>query len=167
MARAKKNTRNLYEYRTCVGQDVSGKKKYKSFTSATSLQAAKDKAKAYIEEINKEKTIALIKEVERLNFNNYSAEFLLSIKGTVKDSTYNLTYKNTFDNHLIPYFGQTALSDIKQIDVQTYFNIKSKILSPESLSKHKQCLQLLFTSAVNNNLISSSPVINIKTPKIV
>lgn len=95
-------------------------------------------------------------------FETWSRKVLESLRGTIKDSSYNLTYRNSIEKHLIPYFGKHRLADIKQIDIQNYFNAKGKELTLETLKKHKMALNRIFESALLNEIISRNPCISIK-----
>lgn len=93
-------------------------------------------------------------------FDNWAKKVLKMLKGTVKDSTYALTYKNSIENHLIPYFGKRKLNDIKPIHVQEYFNEKGERLAQETLMKHKMALNRIFDAAIENDVCIKSPISN-------
>lgn len=166
MGRPKKEKPNrsdgLYEVKITVGHTFDGKPIRKSFYSSGSKAAAKAKAEEYkINQAVAEQTnTPFIKREEC--FDAWANKVLESIKGTIKDSSYNLTYKNSIENHLIPYFGKRHLSDIKQMDIQHYFKIKGKELSAESLKKHKMALNKIFEKAVINDMCTKNPCIDIK-----
>ena len=50
------------------------------------------------------------------------------------------------------------LSDIKPIDVQKFFNEKSKSHSKESIKKMRMCLDGIFRTAIENDLCVKNPV---------
>lgn len=167
MPRPKKEKPNradgTYEVKITIGTDMYGKPIRKSFYSAISKDAARAKADAY----KLEQGIALVTgyAAETRNdrtFESWAKEVLKSIKGTVKDSSYNLTYKNSVENHLIPYFGKSTIRNIRQIDVQNYFTKKGKTHSIESLKKHKIALNKIFELAVINEICIKNPCIGIK-----
>lgn len=166
MARPKKERPNrpdgTYEVKIKVGEDMHGKSVRKSFYSSISKADARAKAEAYL----RNQEIALITG-ERFadrsrTFESWAHEVLESLRGTVKDSSYNLTYRNSIQNHLIPYFGKASLSNIRQIDIQKYFTEKGKTHSLESLKKHKIALCKIFEFAEINGLISRNPCVGIK-----
>ena len=95
-------------------------------------------------------------------FDTWARKVLENIKGTIKDSSFNLTYKNSIENHLIPYFGKHKISSIKHTDIQGYFNKKSSELSVGSLKKHKMALNKIFEYAVLDDLCVKNPVTMIK-----
>lgn len=53
-------------------------------------------------------------------------------KDYVKDNTFWGTYVNPVRCHLIPEFGNKELSEIKPLDVQSYFRKQIDVLSLET-----------------------------------
>lgn len=95
-------------------------------------------------------------------FNEWSIEWLRSMRGTVKDNTYYSSYKIPVEKHLNPAFKDTPLTDISNIDIQNYFAERSNLFSNETLKKDKRCLRKIFASAQCNGLCSVNPVSDIK-----
>lgn len=158
----KPNHGNLYEVKITVGHNFDGTLIRKSFYSSISKADAKAKAEQYkINQAMQDITGEALNE-NTATFETWSKKVLKSLKGTVKDNTYHLTYKNSLEKHLIPYFGKHRLSEIRQIDIQNYFNAKGRELSLETLKKHKMTLNRIFDSAILNNIISRNPCISIK-----
>jgi integrase len=79
-------------------------------------------------------------------------------KGMVKDNSYWGTYYNPAVKHLIPYFGERYLDEIKPMDLQLFFKTKGKTNALETLKKMKACLRAIFDTAVENDLCSKNPV---------
>lgn len=165
MGRPKKekpNKQGLYEVKITIGKNFDGTLIRKSFRSAVSKADARAKAEKYkIEQAVYDRTGEYISD-SKITFETWARKVLESLKGTVKDSSYNLTYKNSIENHLIPYFGKHHIADIKQIDIQKYFNEKGKTLSEETLKKHKMSLNKIFESAVLNDVCMKNPCQSIK-----
>jgi integrase len=152
----------LYEVKITVSHTFDGKPIRKSFYSKISKADAKAKAEQYkidsaVHDIMGETFIS-----KDENFDTWAEKVLENLKGTIKDSSYNLTYKNSITNHLIPYFGKRKINQIKQLDIQTYFKKKSSELSVGSLKKHKMALNKIFEYAVLNDLCVKNPVCMIK-----
>lgn len=95
-------------------------------------------------------------------FNEWSLQWLHSMRGTVKDNTYYSSYKIPVERHLNPVFQDTPLSKISSIDIQNYFAERYDIFSLETLKKDKHCLKRIFTSAQCNGLCNINPVLDIK-----
>lgn len=171
MGRPKKEKPNRsdgrYEVKICVGEKFDGTKIMKSFYSRISKEDAKAKAEQYkikqaVSDITGEPTSYI-----DIAFDVWARKVLDMLKGTVKDSSYMLHYKGTIENHLIPYFGKHKLSQIKQIDIQRYFNKNQDIYSLETLKKHKMALNKIFECAIQNDIIYKNPCTAIKlTSKI-
>lgn len=165
MARPKKSAPNhssgMYCVRVKVGENFDGSPIRKAFYSNKSKADAKRKAEEY-------KVNIAVQEITGESVGNNSPQFevwakktLDLLKGTVKDSTYSLTFKNSINNHLIPYFGKRRLDDIKPFHIQEYFNQKGKKLALETLMKHKMSLNRIFETAVDNDMCRKSPLRNI------
>ena len=166
MPRPKKEKPNhaggLYEVKITVGKTMEGKLIRKSFYSSISKEDARRQAEAWkVEKEVAERTGETFVE-KNITFYQWAQRWLDSIKGTVKDNTYQLTYVNSVNNHLIPYFGSANLSAIQPIDVKKFFNEKAKTHSHETLKKIRQCANSIFESAIDNNLCVRNPCRNIK-----
>lgn len=165
MPRPKKEQPNhaggLYEIKITIGKTLEGKLIRKSFYSSTGKADAKAQAEEWKVQQEVSNRTGMGEVTKTKNFGQWAVTWLKSIKGTVKDNTYKLTYANSVDNHLIPYFGKMNLADIKQIDIQTFFNEKRQ-LSKETQKKIRMCLSAIFESAIDNELIFRNPCRNIK-----
>ncbi len=166
MGRPKKDKPNhasgMYEVKITIGHTFNGKPIRKSFYSSVSKSAAKAKAEQFKidQAVSMQTDSPFVSKKEC--FDTWAKIVLDNLRGTIKDSSYNLTYKNSINNHLIPYFGKRKLTEIKQIDLQQYFKKKGRDLSIETLKKHKMCINKIFDMAVLNDLCSKNPCIDIK-----
>lgn len=166
MGRPKKekptHSSGMYVYKATVGYNFDGSPIRKAFYSSTSKADAKEKANTYIINHRVAEQTGEVFVSKNECFDTWAMVVLENLKGTVKDSSYNLTYRNSIVNHLIPYFGKHKICDIKQIDIQAYFQKKSKSLTVETLKKHKMALNKIFEYAVLNDLCAKNPVTMIK-----
>lgn len=166
MGRPKKEKPNRgdgrYEVKICIGERFDGTKIMKSFYSRISKEDAKAKAEQYKINCAVSDITGVQYQSTEISFEVWAKRVLESIKGTVKDSSYNLTYKNAILNHLIPYFGKRKMSIIKQIDIQGYFNSLQESYTLETMKKHKMALNKIFESAVQNDIIQKNPCMDIK-----
>lgn len=170
MPRPKKEQPNrkdgLYEVKITTGKTLEGKLIRKSFYSSIS----KDDARRQAEEWKVSQKVAQqtgnIFVEKSVTFADWARKWLETYKeGKVKEHTYHFTYRTNVENYLIPYFGQAALENIRQADVQKYFNQKStgkKQLAQSTLEKHKMILHDIFEKAIYNDLCYKNPVVNIK-----
>lgn len=68
--------------------------------------------------------------------------------------------------HILPYFGETKLSDIKPMHIENYGNQKKKEVSNNTVLKHISLIGTILHSACDNELVQSNPVPKIdKTSK--
>lgn len=167
MPRPKKEQPNhaggLYEVKITTGKTLEGRLIRKSFYSSVSKEDARRQANEWkIRQEVANRTGYYEADLKSKNFSDWAASWLLSVKGTVKDNTYNLTYVNSVNNHIIPYFGKMDVRDIKQIHIQTFFNEEGKRYSLETLKKIRMCLSGILDSAADNELIYRNPCRKIK-----
>lgn len=172
MGRPKKEKPNrkdgCYEVKITVGKTFDGKPIRKSFYSTKSKDDAKAKAEQYkIEQAVQERTGESTRE-SRTIFSTWAREWLQTYKkGKVKEQTYYFTYERNVEKYLIPFFGKARMQDIRQIDVQRYFNSVRNMENGETLSfsvldKHKMILHSIFDAAIDNDICFKNPVKNIK-----
>lgn len=165
MGRPKKEKPNhatgMYEVKVTVGHTFDGKPVRKSFYSSVSKAAAKAKAEQYkIDQAVAEQTGETFVP-NRLTFTKAAQKWLESIKPTLSDSAYN-NYEVAIRLHLEPFFKNAVISNIKAIDIQTYFNKLSVDTPLESMKKYKNCLNGIFKMAVDNDYCAKNPCENVK-----
>lgn len=98
-------------------------------------------------------------EKEKILFKDWALEWLETYKrDTVKENTFVGTYENPIKKHLIPYFGEYNLTDIKPIDVRRFMNEQSQTYAYETIKKFKACLSSIFDAAIENDLCNKNPV---------
>ena len=142
----KKPTRKdkRFEYKITVGRNIHGKPLRKSFYSTVSLSDAKKKAEEYrvASEVSARTGEAFVPSTGR--FAPWARKWLLSYKQPfVEENTYKLTYVSLVEGHLIPYFGNALLSDIRPVDIQAYFATKTAC-SESRLKKMRSILNAIF-----------------------
>ena len=176
MGRPKKDKPNhasgMYEVKITIGHTFDGKPIRKSFYSSVSKSAAKAKAEQFKidQAVSMQTDSPFVSKKEC--FDTWALKWLETYKlNKVKEHTYNATYKTHIVRYLIPYFKKAKLAEIKQIDIQNYFNnIKNpdngKPLSSSLLNKHKLILKSIFDTAIDNDLCYKNPVKNISFPKV-
>lgn len=157
-----------YEYKITLGRDWQGKLIRKSFYSTKSRADAKRKAERY--RANYEVSLLCGGEAQRKQvlFNEWAIEALEKYKKIyVKGNTYNGTYLQPVQNHLIPHFGNVPLDNILPIHVQEYVNQATKTYKPETVKKDIAVLSFIMQHALENGLCKSNPVTkSIRLPKI-
>lgn len=162
MARRKKGRRadGSFEYKATIGKDLTGKRIQKSFYGS-SLAEAKKKAEQY--KLNKAvtQTIGMPLTPSGTTFGEWAEKWAMIYKKPyVTPQTYEM-YRLALDKHILPYFGAARLSDIRPIDVQTFFSAQRKY----SISfQHKLLITLkaIFNTAIENDLIYKNPANKIK-----
>lgn len=160
MPRPKKEQPNhaggLYEVKITIGKTIDGKLIRKSFYSSISKADAREQAEKWKIDKKVAETTGSNFVSENVTFGEWATKWLALKKPQVDENTYITTYQNTVVNHLIPYFGNAALKDIRQIDVQEFFNLRVE-KSKSSLEKMRMCLSNIFDSAIDNDLCFKNP----------
>lgn len=156
-----------YEYKLTLGKDLNGKLIRKSFYSTKSRSDAKKKAEDFKLKYGMEMCLCGESTIRAVKFSDWAHSCLTMYKKPyVKANTYYGTYLEPLEKHLIPYFGHMDLDNIRPIHIQNYINKASKKYAPETLKKDYNILNLIFQTAVDNQLCSKSPMTkSIKLPK--
>lgn len=178
MGRPKKEAPNredgLYEVKCTIGKTFDGKLIRKSFYSSISKGDARRKAEEYrIAQAVCDQTGEPMAQGKGATFGQWAAKWLENYKRkNVKEHTFIFTYKVNVEKYLIPYFGAHALTEIRQADIQGYFNKVRNCKKPDqplagsTLDKHKLILKDVFETAIDNDLCFKNPVKNIKYPNV-
>ena len=164
MPRPKKEKPNRgdqrYEVKITVSKTLDGKLLRKSFYSTKSKADAKAQAEQYKIEQEAARMTGHSFVSRETNFAQWAIKWLETYKKpNVKANTYDGTYRNPVEHHLIPYFGKANLDDIRPVDVQAYFTEKGKTMSLESLRKQRAALKAIFDTAIDNDLCLKNPVV--------
>lgn len=161
MGRPKKEKPNrangIYEVKVTVGHNFDGTPIRKSFYSKTSKEAARAKAEQYKIEQAVYDATGEVPTSNDMPFDSWAKKVLDSLKGTMKDSSFEYHYRIPVRDYLTPYFGKRRMQDIKQIDIQNYFNKQKSKLALDTLKCHRMVIRRIFESAVQNDIIQKNP----------
>lgn len=161
MGRPKKEAPNhgeYYEIKTMIA-DQYGAKTRKSFYSLVSKADAKCKAEEYQRTILLEDEDSEKRPEHSISFERWAKAWLETYKkGKVKDSTYHNMYCSIVYGYLVPHFGSSAISQIRPIDIQKFFDICEPKYSLETIKKMRFCLKAIFDTAIENDYIVKSPM---------
>lgn len=149
-----------YQYKLQVGKTINGEPVRKTFYSDKSVKDAKKKADAWKLK-NEAMSLAGVLPATDVTFSFWAMKWLEIYKhGKVRENSYTESYLYPTQKHLIPFFGEYKLADIKPIDIEHFFQTKSH-LSLSTLNKLKICLNGIFKSAIDNDYITKNPVNNV------
>lgn len=155
MARPKREEPNhgdRYEVKITLGRTMDGQLDRKSFFSTKSKQDARLKAEQY----KLEHMMGRLSD-DRVTFAEYAGKWLLNEKKqSVRGNTYEGTYRNCVEKHLIPYFGKFAMASVHKADIQKFLNGKA-FLSESMLQKLRLTLNQIFEDACDNEVIYKNP----------
>ena len=162
MPRPKKSKPNrpdgLYEVKVTIGKAFDGKPIRKSFYSSISKEDAQKKAEEYRIQQESAKRSGQNFVANDPPFQSWALKWLeVYKKGTVRDFTYENTYKRIVEKYLIPYFGESRLSEIRPANVQAFYKEMAERYSTSQLKKAKLCLNAIFENAIKNDLCIKNP----------
>lgn len=157
-----------YEHKITLGKGVNGELLRKSFYSTKSKSDAKRKAEKYKAQYELELLCGGEPTHSKVLFQDWAPKCLEKYKKPfVKGNTYSGTYLTPVNKHLIPYFGKTALDEIKPIQIQEFVNQQSKIFAPETVKKDFAILSFILQHAAENGLCKINPALqSIRLPKV-
>lgn len=154
VARWRRRSDNLIEIRC----QINGKK----ITASAKTQDAA--AKKFIKKLFDVDPTRPDQKESPVTFADYSAKWLETVKRPhVKQTTYD-DYLSTFRCHLLPVFGNRQLNQIKQFDVQAHLNALIEEGKSRAAKKQAQILKSLFEYALEDDLITKSPMRLVKLP---
>lgn len=155
MGRPKKDKPNAdgyYRKQKVIGHKANGKPIVKDFRSKKSKAEAEAWADAFVFKTT----------YENISFEAWAKKWLWTYKEPfVRANTFEYTYRQTVETHLIPYFGATKLKDISADMIQTFFNSK-RSFSSSSVSKMFLCLSQIYKCAIANQIIAYNPCLSVK-----
>lgn len=157
-----------FEYKLTLGKHpITGETIRRSFYSSKSLRDAKKKAEEFKRNYELELMVEGTSVIRNEKFSTWARSCLVTYKKPyVKANTYTSTYLAPLEIHLIPYFGEMRIGDIKPVHIQRYINEASSKHAPETVKKDYNSLKLIFDTAVDNQLCVKSPMTRtIKLPK--
>ena len=152
-----KNTGNV-EVKITIGKNLDGSLIRKSFYGQSKKQALA-KADKY-KELLKDNIIE-----SDVFFENWAHKWLETYKkDSVRSISYHNTYEQPLEKHIIPYFKNARLRDIKQVHIKEFFNAKADY-SFSTLSNFKLIFNGIFETAIANDLLFKNPTKGVRLPK--
>lgn len=77
-----------------------------------------------------------------------------------------IDYTSTLRCHLEPFFGHLELTAIEPSDVDAYIAVKTRDLSPKTITNHLGLLRVMFKVARRWRLVGSNPLEEIEPPRV-
>jgi integrase len=154
----KPNHGKYFEVKKTIGHKMNGDPIRKSFYSETSRSDADKQGKDWIvaQKVAEQAGEAFIGK--EYTFSEWAKKWLeIYKKPNVDINTYKLSYEQSVNNHLIPFFGKAKMNNIQEINVKEFFDLKS-FLSESVLKKLHMCLWGIFESGIENDICRKNPV---------
>lgn len=157
MPRPKRQNRSdgRYELKRTIGHNADGTRIQKSFYGINKDDALR-RFHEFMTDAERRKA-----ERKQMIFTSWVDKWLYTYKQPdVKETSFISTYKRPCENFIIPHFKECILQDITQLDIKKFFNGISH-LSQSTLDKILICLNGIFESAIDNDLIAKNPCRNV------
>lgn len=151
-----------YEFRFEIAS-IAGKRQWISKGGFLSSKEAKIAGLAAMNEYNNCGKVVNDKKISFADF--IDIWFERECKATLKNTTL-ICYEKRIKNHIKPALGKYALRNIKKADIQLLLNkMHDNGYSKNSISDVRGIITKCMSYAVDENYLSASPAIGIKTPK--
>ena len=145
------------ELRITIGKDASGKRIRKSLYGKNEREVKKKK-----DEWLKTYSVSEREYSQTIGFSAWADKWLIVYKqDTVREYTYENTYRTRVEKYLKPYFRQRPIDSITPLDIQAFFN-KHRSLSLALLKTLKVILNDIFNKAIDNDFCLKNPVTNVR-----
>ncbi|CAN5679875.1 hypothetical protein BH24ACT26_BH24ACT26_16790 [soil metagenome] len=97
-------------------------------------------------------------QLGKKTFGEWAQEWLEGREPEIKPTTL-MSYRGLLDVHLLPFFGRTAMTRIRPLDVQRFLaKMANTGLSRSRLRQARQLLSMILNAAVDNGYIGRNPV---------
>ena len=103
---------------------------------------------------------------EKMTFGQWLLKWMVAYKKPAIEVTSYASYDHQVNYHIIPELGKIKLKGLKRIQLQEFFNEKSKTLSPNTLQLIKAILVDALKMAVIDGYIVKSPAVSLKLPAV-
>lgn len=147
---------------------IDGQKKCKAFY-ATTKKAAKARMASYEEQMYlklERSQHAYQTDLQEMTTAEWIYCWLITFKqDQTKPSTYT-SYLSYLHNQIIPHLDHITLKDLDTMQLQIYYNDRSKSLSPASIRKLNAIVSQALDAAVDYKIIPQNPAPKCKKPKI-
>lgn len=157
----KKRPDGTYEAKVTIGYDMDDKPIRKSFYSSESWEKAKAEGERY--KIERELAIQRgeITTKENITFRQVAEEYKLLKAEKIRASTFEVQYERILEKHILAYFGDWKIQNIRRIDIEKYF-ISKKEMSTATLKTHRGIMRNIFQYAIDCGYLYVNPVDRLK-----
>ena len=146
---------------------VQGVVEGKRYRLSTKLPATKKNIN-YIKKYGRDELLKLVnkpKPKPKTSFKDFGLLVVNSYENKVENHTFR-NYQSLFRLHILPYFKQFELKDIKVIDLETWQNELLKKLSTSRVQKARILMKKILKKAYQNDLIDKNPFEFVEVVKV-
>ena len=133
--------------------------------------ATRTQAEAALREVVGEVDDGRWRRLEAIGFAEFTRRWLATVKPTLRPATF-VSYEGAVRNHLVPYFGDVALTSITREQVERFMAAKlvavdetgERVWSVKTLTNVLMVLKRLLASALDWSYLSTNPASSVKAP---
>ncbi|MGV3467360.1 MAG: tyrosine-type recombinase/integrase [Heyndrickxia sp.] len=153
-----------WQFTIDIGKDpVTGKRKQMSKGGFKSEKEAQKAARELMVAMDQGTNLLKGKVTFKSFFQKW---FYNQYRNQVDETTFE-TRKYSFENHIIPYFGDKLLRDIKVYDIDVFYNQKvQEGIKPATIGIFRSILNCGFEQAIIWDVMKTNPVRKAKPPRI-
>jgi integrase len=150
-------------------RDAGGKRVQKIAINAVTPEEAK---LALFKEVQRafDREYAITREKENITFKEFSVLYIENY-AKVKKRSWRKSDVSHLKAHLLPYFGNTALSEIRQFQIEQYIakRLKNKLIrnskkmvQKSSINRELACMRKILNKAIDWGFLAQNPMSKIK-----
>lgn len=155
-----KNGETRYMFNAYLGSQANGKQRRTTRRGFKTKKEAQLASSRLLVDIDKGKKVV---NVDKAVFSNMYEDWLTSYVNTVRTSTYVKSVR-IFESHILPYFGNMYVKDIRPRDIQRAVNQWYEIAEC-NYKKWFYYLQSVLNYAVKNEFLDKNPCKMVNLPK--
>lgn len=156
----KKRSDGTYEAKVTIGYDFNDKPIRKSFYSSESWEKAKAEGERYKIERELAERRGEIMTKDNITFRQVAEECMPIFQQKIRANTFE-THSQMLNTHILPYFGDWQVRNIRKADISKYFVVKSNF-TESTLKVHKGIIRKILQYAVDSGYIYANPADHLK-----
>ena len=144
--------------------DAQGRRKQRKLQGVHTLTQARNLRTAELQKAERARVLGYAPP-GRESFGELVPRYLHHQKARLTAKAFDRT-RGVMEGHLLHFFGEMRVADVKRIDVQRYITARSAHVGPASVIKEINILKHLLNLAVEWEIIPINPAQNVKLPRV-
>jgi integrase len=144
--------------------DAQGRRKQRKLQGVHTLTQARNLRTAELQKAERARVLGYTPPGKE-TFGELVPRYLHHQKARLTAKAFDRT-RGVMEGHLLHFFGETRVADVKRSDVQRYITTRSAHVGPASVIKEINTLKHLLNLAVEWEIIPINPAQNVKLPRV-